>query len=95
MDDERQQVQASLRPQKSCGDGHALVMLAVMPTIDEIWRLAREDAGFSLDEVSVYILPGPKRGGYWAMYFKPRDWLVVDEDSHLAHDNCRTPMERR
>lgn len=51
-----------------------------MRSIDEIWRLAREDADFAPDEARVYLLPGTKRGDYWAMYFKPGDWLVFDEN---------------
>lgn len=51
-----------------------------MQAIDQIWRLARENAAFSADEVHVYVLPGAKRGEYWAMYFKPGDWLVFDEN---------------
>ena len=51
-----------------------------MRAVDEIWRLACDDAGFAAEEVRVYVLPGRKRGGYWAMYFKPGDWLVFDED---------------
>lgn len=51
-----------------------------MRTIEDIWERAREDAGFVSEEVRVYLLPGAKRGGYWAMYFKPGDWLVTDYD---------------
>jgi hypothetical protein len=38
-----------------------------MRTIEDIWERAREDAGFVSEEVRVYLLPGTKRGGYWAM----------------------------
>jgi hypothetical protein len=55
-------------------------------SIDEIWRLAREDAEFAADEVRVYVLPGTKRGGYSAMYFKPGDWLVFDENFPFARN---------
>jgi hypothetical protein len=51
-----------------------------MGSIDEIWERAREDAGFAAEEVRVYALPGAKRGNYWAMYFKPGDWLVIDHE---------------
>lgn len=65
-----------------------------MRTIDEIWRLAREDAGFSPDEVSVYVLPGAKRGDYGAMYFKPGDRLVLDQDFPFS-DNQLDDANRR
>ena len=51
-----------------------------MRSIDKIWRLACDDAGFAEDEVRVYVLPGTPQGGPWAMYFKPGDWLVFDEN---------------
>jgi hypothetical protein len=57
-----------------------------MRTIGEIWRLAREDAGFAPEEVRVYVLRGAKRGDYWAMYFKPGDWLVFDQNFPFSED---------
>jgi hypothetical protein len=59
---------------------------ALHATIDEIWRLAREDAGFAPEEVRVYVLRGAKRGDYWAMDFKPGNRLVFDQNFPFSLD---------
>jgi len=57
-----------------------------MRTLDEIWRLARVDAGFAPEDVRVYVLRGVKHGDYWGMYFKPGDRLVFDQNFPLSVD---------
>jgi hypothetical protein len=48
--------------------------------------VSREDADFAPEEVRVYVLRGAKRGDYWAMYFKPDDWLYFDQNFPFSED---------
>jgi hypothetical protein len=59
-------------------------------SLEEYWSLAREDAGFSSCEARLYVLAGQPAGTYWAMYVKPGDWLLYDENFSFSDSSCAT-----